>query len=163
MSVLGYFQFGYFNLGLVTTSAGTPADFLSALVAYWKADAYLTAIVPEPYLGVAPAKTRPPYIEIHHIKGKAGGRNTGKGYWQDRLYQLSIWNPDADKAVAWGEAIITEFDKLIANPLTFVNGYQMGLYYAGDTLDRAEGYGSGGTIDFPLTISYTARVGRTRQ
>jgi hypothetical protein len=163
MSVLGYFQNGFFNPALVNTPTGDAPDFLSALIAYWRGNAFLTAVVPVPFLGLAPAKAEPPYIEIHHIVGKVGGRNTGKGYWEDRHYQLSLWNPDADAAVAWAETIGTEFDKLADTPLTFANGYQMAFWRTGDTLDRAEGFGPGATIDFPVTLTYAARVGRNRQ
>lgn len=164
MSILGYFQSGYFSLGLVTKAAtGTYPDFLAALEAYWQADPYLTALTPKFHLGLAPAKTPRPYVECHGIKGKVGGRNTGRGYWQDRSYQFSIWTTNADTGIAWGETIITELDKIASNKLTFTNGYQMAFWLADDNLDRAREFGRGGSIDWPVTLTYTARIGRARQ
>lgn len=163
MSALGYWQSGYFNLALVITPSGDAPDFLSALVSYWEAEACLTAIAPTLFLGRAPAKAPKPYVVAMSLPAKVGGRNTGKGYWQDRFYRVDIWNTDADQAATWAETIITEFDKLDESPLTFANGYQMGgMYLVGDTLERAREFGAGGSIDFPVTLTFRTRVGRTR-
>jgi hypothetical protein len=131
------------------TVLARPPDVLAAIADFWEADAALAGFSPGLVLTMGPLEPEPPMATYFVVSENEDGKNTGVGYWEDRVIQLNLWDDD-DARLALAEAAVqASYDPLQqSKALDFGNGYLM----------RFQRVGGGGPVVTPRKTRSGTRV-----
>lgn len=136
----------------------TPRDIIEAVIRKWAATSALTAVSSRLYFDHRPAPGTYPYAALTEV-GSKDVFNTGKGYWEDKLFRIAVYSEDQDWLLNIASpAVEATFDR---PRFVFANGYQMAFKRRGSDFRKEPKIGVNTQIVWCKGYTYQAQVGRT--
>lgn len=135
----------------------TPADLLSAVVAYWDAQTSLGTVIAGPFFSETDVDVEPPYCVMSVPSGKRVVQGTRGTRQVQSTYQFAVYDRDQDTAVNLGIQVQAALDGIHRAGLTFATGAVMAWDWEGEQLMEVPEAGKANTI-WRQTHTYTADV-----